>query len=226
MARKIGGIFGRRPFGPINEHMLKVMQSLEEFSKMMTFFIDEDFEKAFAASENVHILEKEADAIENDIKRRLSGSIFNSVERFEILQLLKAQDNLSDKANSIAKTVSLRRTRVPVSLKDSIKELCGKVVTTCTKYASIVRDLQDLERESLKGGFPGRISEAIEEVHLADDETGMLRTKVLKELFAKEGEVEPVSLLILRDIVEKMNGITGQAENAADVVSRIIVLHS
>ena len=226
MARKIGGIFGRKPFGPLSEHMFKVSEALEEFSRMMDFFVNGDFENACMASEKVHLLEKEADAIENDIKRRLSGSIFSSVERFEILQLLKAQDNLSDKANSIAKTVSVRRTQVPESLREPLKKLCDQAIITCTKYASIIRKLQGLERDSLKGSFPDDISQTIEEVHLADDETGVLRTKILKELFAMEADLEPISLLMLRDIVEKMNSMTGQAENAADVVDRIIVLHS
>ena len=63
-------------------------------------------------------------------------------------------------------------------------------------------------------------------MHRGDDEAGALRTEILKKLFAMESNIEPVTLLLLKDIIEDINDITGQAENCADIVGRILILHS
>jgi predicted phosphate transport protein (TIGR00153 family) len=226
MVRKIGGIFGRKPFGPINEHMLKIGQCLEAFAEMMDAFVDGDYTKAQGLSKRVDNLESEADEIENEIKMRLSGSIFNSVERVEILNLLKAQDSLGDKANSIAKIISIRKTPIPESLKPPMKELVRQVSETCKKLALIVKSLQDYERSTPRGAPPESVTAGIKEVHDDDHAAGAMRTQLLKELFAGEADSDPVTVMMLKDIIEKLGGITGQAENAADCVGRIILLHS
>jgi len=224
MARKIGGVFGRRPFGPLHEHVLKVTASLEAFSKMMGHFIEGDFQEAHRASVRVHDMENEADTIKNEIKRRLSGSIFNAVERSEILQLLRAQDNLSDRANSVAKTVSIRNTEVPAALRTPLKELTGQVVKTCADYARIVRDLQNFERNPTRHEQLEEITSAVEKVHYDDHVAGAMRTELLKKLFEMESKLQPLTILMLKDIIERTSSITGFAENAADAIGRIILL--
>ena len=192
---------------------------------MMSYFIEGDFEKAHAASVRVHDMENEADTIKNEIKKRLSGSIFNAVERSEILQLLRAQDNLSDRANSVAKTISIRNTEVPEALRSPLRELTEQVVKTCGGFAHIVRDLQAFERNPTRHEQFEKVTSAIEKVHYDDHVAGTMRTELLKKLFEMESKLQPLTILMLKDIIERTSSITGFAENAADSIGRIILLH-
>lgn len=225
--RKIGGIFGRKPFGPLNEHMLKVTACLDVFSKMMNYFIEGNFEEAQKAAEKVTVLENESDIIKNEIKRLLSGSIFNAAQRAEIMQLLKAEDDLSDGANDIANIIILRKTLVPEPLKEPFKDLLALIVDVCRKFAHIIRELQDFEHGSFEGkDFLDNTARDIEEVHTSEHPIDALRAKILKELFEMESKVDVLTILMLKDIIEKMHKITSQAENAADAVGRLLFLHT
>jgi len=66
--KKIGGLFGRPAYGPIYEHMLKVMDCLKALDAIIQSFIDGDYEKIERLMEETCKLEHDADIIKKGIR--------------------------------------------------------------------------------------------------------------------------------------------------------------
>ena len=76
--KKIGGLFGRPAYGPIYEHMLKVMDCLKVLDSLIQSFIEGNYPKIESLMEETCKLEHDADIIKKGIRESFTKSIFGS----------------------------------------------------------------------------------------------------------------------------------------------------
>ena len=79
--RSIAGLFGRSPFKPLEKHMEKVKECLQEIPFLLDALYECNYVKVKDVSETILKLEHEADILKNSIRTEVPNSLFMPVDR-------------------------------------------------------------------------------------------------------------------------------------------------
>jgi len=223
--RRIGGMLGRKPFGPIYEHTAKVMDCLEQVLPLVRAFVAGNGEEVSSRARLIIQLEGEADWIKNEIRRNLSSGLFRAAERSEILNLLQRQDRISDSCERLAKLLDVRHTPFPESLSQEFLEHAHRAVETGTTLADLMQGLQETSSITPSRKAISAIEAKVVQVHRGEHEADVLHSRFLKKLFSIEKQLDPVTVILLMDMAQGLDEIANEAENTADCVIRMVLLH-
>lgn len=221
--KTIGGLFGRSPLGPLLEHMLRVMDCLGELKPMVERFVKGDYEAVKNYAKKISEYEHKADRIKDEIKVSLSKSFLSAINRSEVLALLKEQDAISDSCEDVAKMIAIRDTKVHPKLGALLLNLTAKVIESVKVLYDANKDLE----QGLEGGENQKVSahlvEKINQIHKTEWETDEIQFQINKELFGIEKELDPVTVIFMMEVVQKLGRVADHAENTADILRRIVV---
>jgi predicted phosphate transport protein (TIGR00153 family) len=220
--RTIGGLFGRSAFGPLHEQVLKTLDCTRTVCELVEAHAAGDWEKVAATAARLHELESEADNIKGEIRNSLSASLFSSVERGEVLFLIKHIDHVADLSEETAKFLEVRRTPVPEPLADDYRALGRKVCECADVLGQVMAELVKMEADPAGRSRTDDVYRMIDRVHQLEHESDMLQQGFLKSLFSMEKDLDPMSVVMLMRISERLAFIADQVENNADVIARMV----
>lgn len=220
--RKIGGLLGRSPFGPIHEQMAKVCDCTRMLPELVAAFAAGDGDRAHRAIVAIDKLEGEADDVKAEIRSHLSGSFFGSTERADMLLLVNRIDSIADECQEVAKLIDLRRTQVAEVLVADLEALTAKVVETACTLERATGMLKQILESSFARREVTKVVELIERVNRAEFEADVLERETLKKLFVIERDLDPTSVIFLMRIVQTVGRVADQAENVSDGI-RVMV---
>jgi len=219
--KTIGGLFGRSPYGPVHEMMLKVEQCVGQVPGLLAAQVAGDWAALEAAGRQIDVLEGQADDIKREIRRHLSTSLFSSVERSEILDLVHSLDEIADAAQDAGKLMGMRRTRVPKELAVPFTELGAKVVTAAAALASITGRLAGAGTAGSSLDIREVIT-ALEGVGRIEFECDEQQHEMLKTLLAMESRLNTMDIFFLMNIIKELGEIADELENAADGLAQVL----
>ena len=220
--RTIGGLFGRSAFGPLHEQVLKVLDCTKAVWRLVDAHAAGDWDRVAAVAAELYRLESEADDIKEEIRRSLSDSLFSSVERGEVLFLVKHVDRVADLSEEAAKFLELRRTEVPAELTEGYRALGRKVCECAEVLSQVTGELVKMESDPAGRRRKDEVDLLLRRVHGLEHETDVMQHELLKRLFTLEDRLEPMSVVMLLRIIERLAFIADQAENDADVIARMV----
>jgi len=217
---RIGGLFGRSPFGPIHEMMLKVAECVEKLSDLVTTFREGKRRRVESVARAMDRLESQADAIKQGIRQHLSASLFSSIERAETLSVVSSMDDVADTCQDAARLVAMRRTPLP-------RELAGRFARFAKLLGKQARELAgataDLQEASARARGRAYVAEVLARLAPEDWEPHMEEHVLLTRLFEIEKKLDPISVVLLMEIVRAFGLVAGKLENAAEAVHRMAV---
>lgn len=220
--RRIGGLFGRSAFGPIHEHMLKVQACVEHLAPLIEAFLKSDTQRIAELTAEIDRTEGKADDIKNEIREHVSVSVFSSVERGDLMYLLKVQDDIADACQNVARMLDLRRIPVPEPLVDLIRGLGQNADQAVAVLAAVTRQLRKVRSSAFDSKEVRKTLEQATEVRKLEFEAEQKAQAALKELFRQEDQLDPVSVVLLAKIIREIDHIANEAENTADCIARMI----
>jgi len=222
MPKTIGGLFGRSAMGPIHELALKVRACTSRLEPLLEAFAAGERKELRGRVHEMRRLEGEADTIKQEIRASLSGSIFSSVSRAEVILLVKTMDNVADECERLANLLLVRRTSVPPELVAGLRELQREVAATVEAMAGVTGALHDAEGRAPSSGQARRIIEAINRVARREHEADRHEGRFMKALFAIEERLGPIDVIFLMRAAETLGRVADHAENTADVLRRLV----
>jgi len=222
MARTIGGPFGRSAFGPVHELALKVLACARRANELTAAVaegssIEGGRARVRELALDVSRLEGEADAIKGEIRRSLSRSLFSSVERGDLLLLVKSVDNIADDCERAAKLLAVRPWSLPAPVTGGLARLAGEATRAGELLAGATGALRRDDAEPDAESAGGRL----EAISRQDDAVRESSARFLDVLFAHEASLSPVDVVLLMQVGEWIRRVGSQSENAADVLSRL-----
>lgn len=220
--KKIGGLFGRPAYGPVYEHMLKVMDCLGMLDSIIESFIAGDHEKIEELMEETCRLEHDADIIKRGIRESFTKSIFGSSNRGDILTLLSQQDGIADSCQDVARLLTVRKTKLPVELKEDILDLVDKVKDAVEAVSRADLKMIDLLENPSSTDKLEEVVELIEHTQKEEWLTDQVQFRYAKTLFSIEDKLDPVTVIFLMNIMRELGRIADHAENTADCIRRLI----
>ncbi len=212
----LAALFGKSPFGPIQQHMRVVEQCVNELVPLFDALVAGDLDTVQKCKDTIFRLEHEADQIKNGVRANLPAAFLMPVGRRDLLDLLSTQDAIAGAAQDVAGLLSLGRLQTPAALRDDLIAFVRRVVDATAMCRQAVDRLDEL----LESGFRGRdadrvlsVAEQIDEIETETDHQGMALVRVL---FDHEEEIGPLSVVFWYDAIRTLGKVADEAENVGD----------
>jgi predicted phosphate transport protein (TIGR00153 family) len=213
----------KSPFEGLVKHSKKIDECVLNIKECIYSYLECDFEKAEEYTRNVKRIEHEADMIKANTRAHIPKSIFFAVSKREFLHLLHDSDSILDYAEDVAVLLTMKRTRVPEDVADGLKELIDKVIECVGSYLEVMSHMETLVKVSFGGKERDLVKELIKKIHQYEHEADTLEFKISKYLFNIDQEIlDPISVLHLLKVVDRMGGIADKAQNAGERVRAML----
>ncbi len=212
----ISKLFGKSPFEPLYQHMLKVKACVDLVRPLIDALLKGEEEQIKEVARKIFRAEHKADLVKKEIRNRLPKSIFLPVARGDILRFLKEQDNIADSAEDLAALLILRKTTVPEEFREELKDFVNKVLETYEMAMTVSSEIKVLAETSFGGVEAHRVMELIEQIKLKEWEADKAQMHVAKRMFSIEKKLDPVSVMMWMHIFNELGTLANHAENAGD----------
>ncbi|MCP4597853.1 TIGR00153 family protein [Neptuniibacter sp.] len=214
-------MFARSPFKPMQEHIAKAQECAVELIPFFDAVIADDWDEATKVQNRIALLEGEADVMKKEIRQNLPKSVFLPVPRTDLLEVVRMQDKIANRAKDIAGLMLGRQMQVPEVMQPQMTELLRSALKTSEQALTALNELDEL----VNSGFGGREMDVIETMlteldkleHVADEHERELRL----QLFAIEKDMPPVDVMFLYQVIMLIGDL---ANCAQQVGSRLQLL--
>ncbi len=214
-------MFARSPFKPMQEHIAKAQECAVELIPFFDAVIADDWDEATKVQNRIALLEGEADVMKKEIRQNLPKSVFLPVPRTDLLEVVRMQDKIANRAKDIAGLMLGRQMQVPEVMQPQMTELLRSALKTSEQALTALNELDEL----VNSGFGGREIDVIEIMlteldkleHSADEHERELRL----QLFAIEKDMPPVDVMFLYQVIMLIGDL---ANCAQQVGSRLQLL--
>lgn len=217
-------LFGKSPFDPLHQHMLKVKECVDLIRPLVDSLLKEEDEKVEEYAKKIAYAEHEADLVKKEIRNNLPKGLFLPVARGDILRFLKEQDNIADSAEDFAVLITLRKTKLPDELKEDLKKFVDEVLETFNMAVKVSNEINALAETSFGGAEAEKVVDLIENLKTKEWEADKAQMKTARKMFSLEGKMDPVSVIMWMHIFKELGNLANHSENAGDQIR--IMLHN
>ena len=218
MRSTILNLFGKSPFKPLQEHLEKVKECLEQIQPLFDSLYKQDSKEFKTISKNIMKLEHQADKIKDKIRDNLPKNLFLAVNRRDLMNLLSAQDSVSDAVEDLAVVLNIREMTVPEKLKPLLDNLVKKVVQVGNLSVEVILELNNLLEASFSGLEAEKVIKMVGEVSTMEWEADKIQYKLAQTLFKMEKELDPVSIFMWMKIFQTLSEIADASEKVTKLL--------
>jgi predicted phosphate transport protein (TIGR00153 family) len=216
VTRSILGLFGKSPFGPLQNHARKVAQCVGEVRPLIDALFAGDRTEMRLRTEEINRLEHQADILKNGIRDDLPNTLFLPVDRRDLLELLAAQDAIADVAEDLALLVALKDLEVPEAFREGLMDLLGKALAAVEESFTVVAKLDEAVEAAYSGPEAETVLERIDEVARLEHETDEAALDFLRVILAHDTVLSTGDFWLWTRIARTIS----QLANAAERVSK------
>ncbi len=194
------------------EHTLLVLNSVDNFQKMIESLRLSDLEKARKFEEMVEKFETEADEVHRENVAQICRGSFFGYLREDILQFMEMTDSVADSAKEASRALTLRR--VPEQML--AKFLTDTVMNYVKESANTAKSLLDVIKSlNMKRDI---VMEKVRAVEQLEESADTLKNKVFQELYSRPDDYDTLTVLQLKEFIAATDKIADSAEDASDIV--------
>jgi len=205
-------IFGSSPVKPLQQHMVKVMESVAPLKALFEAVLANNLERVAAIQEEIARHENEADDLKHELRLHLPRSLFMPVERRDVLEVLNTQDRIANRAKDIAGLIRGRRMTIPENIAEDFQKFVGRGVDACAQAKRIIDELDELVETGFSGTEVDRVQEMIEELDHIEKDTDEIQIRIRAKLFDIERDLPPVDVMFLYRIIDWTGDLGDRAQ--------------
>ncbi|TFH03198.1 MAG: TIGR00153 family protein [Methanosarcina sp.] len=222
--RSVLDVVADSPFVPLEMHAKKGVLAVEKLSEAMEAYCKGDQVLLNERTEEIDILEHDADKIKQKIRASIPSSIRLPVNKKDLLSFLKQQDSIADFAQASAYWMTLRPCKdLPDEIKEGFLELMAASLKTARLYEELVGELYKLLATSFSKEEIKETMQIVPKVERLEHDVDVLETALLKKIFEHEDALGGAGVCHLMGLVEKVGGIADKSASAADRLRSMIL---
>ncbi|MDD3248413.1 MAG: TIGR00153 family protein [Methanosarcina sp.] len=222
--RSVLDVVADSPFVPLEMHAKKGVLAVEKLSEAMEAYCKGDQVLLNERTEEIDILEHDADKIKQKIRASIPSSIRLPVNKKDLLSFLKQQDSIADFAQASAYWMTLRPCKdLPDEIKEGFLELMAASLKTARLYDELVGELYKLLATSFSKEEIKETMQIVPKVERLEHDVDVLETALLKKIFEHEDALGGAGVCHLMGLVEKVGGIADKSASAADRLRSMIL---
>lgn len=220
----MAALFGKSPFKPLQQHMRVVIECIGEVPALFTALIEGNEAQLELHKEKIFAKEREADAIKNELRSHLPRSLLLAVDRRDLLELLAMQDTIAGIAQDIAGLLVQRKMEVPDGMAEPLARFVARCTETCEQAHRIIEGLDELLEIGFRGREVERVEAMILELGYMESDTDLMGISLTRALFAQEGSLSPVSVMLWYQLIRWVGNLADYAEKVGDRL-RLMIAH-
>jgi predicted phosphate transport protein (TIGR00153 family) len=214
-------ILRKSPIAGLEKHYKYVITGIKALDKAVKYYLDDKPDRFKEYAEKVYRAEDLADKIKGNIRNHLPKFIFIPIDKGDFLELLKEADGILDTAEDIVVLMEMKQTTIPEDIKENFQAVMKKAMETVETLWKAL----DMFRFMLESSFGGRtrqdIKKEIHKIHHLEHESDLIEKKISKQLFNSK-DLDPLSVIHILKVVDRMGCIADHAENATDRIRTML----
>ena len=219
---QIATMFGKSPFKALQAHMGIVKECVLEVPLLFDALIAGEKQALTAQQKKIFAKEEEADILVDELRIHLPRSLFMAVDRRDLLDLLKLQDNIADTAQDIAGLMMERDMSVPQEMVEPLQALVQRCVDACLHAVTIIERIDELIETGFRGREASAVEEMVEQLNLIEDETDQMGRDLVQLLFSLEDNMKPVSVIFWYQMIQWIGNLGDHAEDVGNQMRLLI----
>ncbi|WP_067868379.1 TIGR00153 family protein [Neptuniibacter marinus] len=214
-------MFARSPFKPMQEHIAKAQECAIELIPFFEAVMADDWEEAKKIQRKIAVLEGDADAMKKDIRQNLPKSIFLPVPRTDLLELLRMQDKIANRAKDISGLMLGREMSIPAIIQSDMTEYVRVALETSEQALTALNELDELVNSGFGGHEISVIEKMLDQLDALEHRTDEHERDIRAKLFSIEKELPPIDVMFLYQVITLIGDL---ADRAQQVGSRLQLL--
>ena len=208
----LSGLFGSSPVAPLQAHMTIVDECVAKLIDLFEHMASGD---TAAVAEDYRLiagLEQQADDKKHTLREQLPTGLFMPIERQDLLDTLRIQDLLANRARDIAGIVVGRQLQFPEQAAKRAIELVKATVETCHQALRVVNELDELVETGFRGHAVHVVEVMLAELDGLESATDRIQVDLRADLFAVEKDLYAVDVMFMYRIIGSIAQIADDAE--------------
>lgn len=211
----------KSPIAGLEKHFKYVRTGIKALDKTVKFYLEEDYTNFKKFSEKVCKSEQQADRIKGNIRNHLPKFIFIPIDKGDFLALLKEADGILDTAEDVTVLMDMKRTHIPKDIKTNFKMVMKKALAIVETLSNALDMFNFMLESSFGGKTREDIKKVIHQIHKLEHESDRIEKKISKQLFNMK-KLDPITVMHLLKITDRMGCIADHAENAGDRIRAML----
>ncbi len=222
MTRSIFGMFAPSPIRPLQKHMAKSYACAAHLEDFFKAILMQDLEAAERHQNVIVQLENEADDLKKALRLSLPSNLFLPLPRTDILETLRVQDRVANKAKDIAGLILGRKMQIPEVIADDMLAFVKRSIDAAGQANKAINELDEL----LETGFRGRevdiVEEMITKLNDIEHDTDEIQIKIRRAIFTIEKDLAPIDTMFLYKAVDWIGELADRAQSVGGRLSMLL----
>ncbi len=216
------GMLAESPFTGLQEHMSVGDDAVSKLGDFITAATEDDWRTAEECRETIVELENRADDIKNNIRNNLPKSLFMSVSREDLLGLVMTMDEIPNAAKDISGIMIGRKMSIPKQVKDQFISCSTAAIKAANQASEAVRKVDDMQKSGFGDNDAAALSDLVAHLEQIERENDELEIALRQELFECEKEYDPIDMIFLYDIINKIGSLADISQTVGHLLVRLV----
>ncbi len=219
---KIFDIFRKSPFKALQEMMNMANECVRLIPPIFDAFLSGKEKEVQRLAKEISDKEYETDIIKNEIRSSLPNSIFMSVARGDVLQIITSIDAVADAAEDVGVLLSFKMVKIPPELVEKVKYFVEKVIDVASLSKTVVDELETLRESSFAGPETEHITELLDKLNEEEHKTDKLGYEITKIILNTSEQFNFADLWLWLKIIQATSDVANAAERLGNRIRLII----
>lgn len=216
------GMLAESPFSGLQEHMIlgnKSTNALENFLKAVS---ESDWRTAFEYREEIVTLENQADDIKNNIRNNLPKSLFMSVSRQDLLDLVFTMDGIPNAAKDISGVMIGRKMEFPKEVAEDFMNCSKAAIKAANQASDAIRKVDEMQKTGFGSSDVSILSDIVSKLEQIEKENDELEIALRNKFFEHEKQYDPVEVMFFYNVINKVGSLADISQTVGHLLVRLV----
>ena len=215
-------VFRRSPYLTLQQHMEKVSECVSELILLFDGVLKSDQELIEKVYQCIADKEDEADTLKKALRMNLPKSLLLPIPRRDILEIIRVQDKIANKAKDIAGLIVGRQMRFPSNTHSTVREFVIRCVEAVNHTLTCINELDELVEMGFRGREVARVETLLEELESIESDTDEIQVILRTILFHSEKDLPPVDVIFMYKVFEWVGDLADDSERVGRRLQMIL----
>ena len=216
------GIFAKSPFVSLQKHMDLGKQAAIALQIFLGSASVSDWGKASQYRQEIIDLEHAADDIKNQIRTHLPKSLFMSVSREDLLDLVYTMDGIPNTAKDISGIMIGRQMEIPNQIAEQFSSFTKAAIKAAKQASAAIEKVDEVRRGGFSSNDTDLLQGLVAELEQLEHENDDLEAALRNDFFEIEKDFPAVDVMFLYDIFRRIGSLADIAQTAGHILIRLV----
>ena len=216
------GMFAKSPFSALQEHMDLGKQAAISLQNFLGSASVSDWGKASQYRQEIIDLEHAADDIKNQIRTHLPKSLFMSVSREDLLDLVYTMDGIPNTAKDISGIMIGRQMEIPNQIAEQFSSFTKAAIKAAKQASAAIEKVDEVRRGGFSSNDTVLLQDLVAELEQLEHENDDLEAALRNDFFEIEKDFPAVDVMFLYDIFSRIGSLADISQTAGHILIRLV----